>query len=119
MTDFFKSQTPARFTAIESDLKLIRSEFELALLKQKQEFDAALQALDRDVEQMENALLERILLAEKTVRSDSLKEAGKPDEIQPNNGYTPWTQRKAKRVLNSADPDFAKKVLNRSARRGG
>jgi hypothetical protein len=109
MTVFFKSQIPEQ-------LKAIRTEFELALLKQKQEFDAQIAALDRDVEQMENALLARITEAEKMARSNSLPSDGKSDDGQVSNGFKSWTQRKAERVLKAGDPDFVAKTLKRSQR---
>jgi hypothetical protein len=104
---FFKGND----VVLNERLTAIRNEFELALLKQRQEFE-------RELEEMETALLNRIEQGEKSSRSDSLKaDEKKPVEgEQVTNGYTPWSQRKARRVIAGADPEFPQKVLRRSQR---
>ena len=97
-----------------------------ALKKQVDEMRPVLERLiqdcfaefDREVEQMEAQLLERIASAEKLARSHgSLSSEGKPEEPTVIGGYVPWSQRKARRVMKAAAQGFAQKVL-KNAQRG-
>lgn len=97
---------------LDEKLKALRTEFELALLKQKEAFD-------NELEEMETALLGRIEQAEKSVRNNSLTTGQKDasEDLGPvSGGYQSWSQRKASRLMRSHDPQFSQKTLKRSQR---
>lgn len=73
--------------------------------------------LDKDAEEMEAALLERIRDLEKPsqMRSLSVKEGEKASE--PFNGHETWSQRKARRILSSQSKGFSQKVLQNALRK--
>ena len=112
MTVFFKNDTPERLAKLEGQLAALKAETSLTLVKLEQQFN-------QEMEEMENALLARIAESEKSARGNSLKadEKAKAEESeQIGGGIKTWSQRKAERVLRTADPSFAQKTLKRSQR---
>jgi Mg2+/Co2+ transporter CorB len=97
---FFKGNDVVWQEKIDKAIGVLRTEFELALLKQKQAFEEELEA-------METNILDRLQLVEKTSRSNSLqvdtKAQQETDAAVVNGGYQTWSQRKAKRILATSE----------------
>jgi anti-sigma factor RsiW len=110
MTTFFHSKVPERLAELEGQIKTLKAEFELALLKQKQAFEA-------EIEELENALLDRIEQGEKSQRASSLTgDKAKTEEPAQVGGYTKWSQRKQERISATADKGFPQRALRRAQR---
>lgn len=94
-------------------IKAIESELKLQILQLEQRFD-------KEIEQVENYLLDRIDDLEKSSPNRSLTtDKGKASEAAGTvtEGYKPWSQRKAERASSTADPGFAQRVSRRGRQR--
>lgn len=85
------------------------------------ELERKYEELEAGIEEMERDWLERLETLRKNFgKAGSLEtsEPPKDESMTVKAGYTPWSQRKALRVLGGADKDFARKVVNRGRKAG-
>jgi hypothetical protein len=115
---FFRNDTPERLAKLDGQILLLEQKIETLNAEWTARLLEQQNAYDREMEEMEDALLARITQAEKSLRSNSLKVEGNKDEgEQIGSGYVRWSQRKVNRITASKAEGFAEKVLRRSQKK--